>query len=82
MSKQTNDRDALIEALEAGIVALDQQMDAIREQKRAKARRLEALHAEAAAERRLATMSDAERAALAQLLQAEGIASGEAVSEG
>ncbi len=41
---------------------------------------LDRRNAEAAARRRLATMSDVEKAALAQIVAAEGIESGEAVN--
>jgi hypothetical protein len=67
------------EKLDAQLTKLEKQHEAIKAVKREISSRLSMLHAQAEAERKLAAMSDTEKAALAQLLGAEGIAPGSGV---
>jgi hypothetical protein len=66
-----------IEELEARVVALDQEIAAKRDEKRAAARALEQAHIDADVARTLDAMSPAHRAAVAQVLGVAGVASGE-----
>lgn len=68
-----------VEQLQAQLDRLNAERDALKEQIRRITPVLDAKQAQAAAGRKLAAMSDSERAALAQLLRTEGIPSGEAV---
>lgn len=66
-----------IEELESKLAEIEARRDELKTQARAIVRVLDAKRAAAAAAAKLAAMSDVERAALAQLVQAQGIASGE-----
>lgn len=68
-----------VEQLTAELQRLNEQRAALREQAMAAHAVLDRKQAVATARRKLAEMSDVEKAALAQLVQAEGIESGEAV---
>jgi len=69
-----------IEKLEKAVRDLDADIEKLRAEKRAAARALEAAVEKEAAMRKIANMSDSEKAALAQLIEAEGIKSEEAVN--
>lgn len=68
-----------VEQLTAELQRLNEQRAALREQAIAVHAVLDRKQAVETARRKLAEMSDVEKAALAQLVQAEGIESGEAV---
>jgi multidrug resistance efflux pump len=68
-----------VDALEAELTTLHAQHKAIKARKREIGARLEAARAAAAAAATVAAMSPAERAAVAQMLGAAGIASAEGV---
>lgn len=69
----------IIAELEKKVLVADAKVAAAREQKRVAARALEAAVAQSVARERLARMGVDERRALAQLISAEGIESGESV---
>lgn len=78
MAKQEPDYEAMsIEDLEAAIHALGEERLAIAERQRAAHRVLNRKLTEQSAARKLESMSSAERAALRQQLNAQGVESGE-----
>jgi len=69
-----------VEQLEAELQRISEERAALKTRAVAAHAVLDRRNGEAAARRRLATMSDVERAALAQIVATEGIESGEAVN--
>lgn len=68
-----------VEELEAEKLAVAQQIEALVEHKRELARAIDAKLTQAVLERKLATLNDVERAALAQMIAPSGIESRAAV---
>ncbi len=66
--------------LEKAVAVIDAEIVKLRDKKRAAARALEAAVEQENAARKLGNMSDSEKAALVQILKAEGIGSAEAVN--
>jgi ribosomal protein L29 len=77
MAKQL--KNMTVEELETHLQGLDEQKQDIRRQQLEAHAELDRLNAEADAERKLANMSEPERAAILQALKAEGVESTESV---